>query len=74
MAEFHLNKAILLFWVPEFNSDNAKFIVQSDKDLAGHATRVSWKQVGLSDFVFSQKLKLLRDDVYPRSGLNSTHN
>jgi len=41
-------------------------MVQSDKDLAGHATHVDWKQVFLSDSVFSQKLKLLKVTVSHR--------
>jgi len=42
-------------------------------DLHEHATRVDWKQVLLSDFVFSQKLQLLRVSVHPQSYLDSTH-
>jgi len=50
-----------------------QFIVQSDKDLGGHATRIDWKQVFLSDFVFCQKLKLLSVAVRHHNP-NSTHN
>jgi len=37
----------------------SQFIVRSDKDLPGHATRV-WLKTSQSDFIFSQKLKLSR--------------
>ena len=58
MAELCSDKPSLSFWVSEINPDNA--------------TRVDWKQIVLSDFVFSQKLKLSHGLEIPRV-YDSTH-
>ena len=53
VTQFHSDKPVLLFWVSEINSDNAKFIVQSNRDLSGHATRV-WLQTSRSKWLCFQ--------------------
>jgi len=47
--------------VSEINPDNANLLSRVTGIYPDNATRVDWKQVFLSDFVFSQKLRLSKN-------------
>ena len=58
---------IFLFWVSELRSDKANLLFRVAKTIPDMPPVFDWKQVNLSDFVFCQKLKLLRIPVHPQT-------